>query len=137
MIHLPATTKKGGDCVGGPDVCKTPSPAGPPIPVPYPSLAACSGASDTCKKVLVTNKESVNDKSRIKSSMGDEAGTLKGVVSNTHCGEVQFKKASSNVYVQNRKFVHHLALTAHNGSNANAPIGSQVSPSQTKVLVKM
>ena len=31
--------------------------------------------------------------------------------------------------------VFHTATTAHNGSNANAPMGSHAAPSQTKVLV--
>jgi hypothetical protein len=137
MMGMPAATKKGGQCLGAPDVCKVPAPPGPPVPTPFPNSADCSGATKTIKKVLISKKETVVETSKIKSSKGDEAGTLKGMVSNTHRDQVQFKKYSSKVYAKNKKIVHHTALTTHNGSNANMPAGNHLSPSQTKVLVAM
>lgn len=136
-MTMPATTKKGGQCLGAPDVCKVPAPPGPPVPTPFPNSASCSGASGTIKKVLVEKKEVVVESSKIKSSKGDEAGTLKGMVSNTNRDQVQFKKYSSKVYAKNKKIVFHTAITAHNGSNANMPAGGHIQPSQTKVEVAM
>jgi hypothetical protein len=133
---FPATTKGGGDCVGsGPDTCKVPAPPGPPVPTPFPNTAQCSDTTKTIKKVQIVKKDTVVESSKIKSSMGDEGGTLKGMMSNTHRGEVQYKKYSSKVYAQKKKIVHHTAATSHNGSNANLPVGAHVSPSQTKVMV--
>ncbi len=136
MMKLPATTKKGGQCAAMPDVCKTPTPGGPPVPIPYPNMSMVSGAKDTVKKVLVCKKEGVVDGSKIPSSKGDEAGTLKGMVSNKHRAETQFKKYSSKVYFKKKKVVHHTAMTTHNGSTPNA-MGVHAVPSQTKVLVSM
>jgi len=122
--------------MGMPDVCKTPSPAGP-VPIPYPNLAQCSNASGTIKKVKIQKKETVVESSVIKDSKGDEAGTAKGMVSQTHRKDVKFKKYSSKVYAQNKKVVHHMALTSHNGSNPNLPVGNHMQASQSKVDVAM
>jgi len=130
---MPAATKKGGSTAGGPDVCKTP-PA-PPVPAPYPNMGQVADSDKTVSKVVIQNKETVVESSKIPSSKGDEAGTLKGLVSNTNMSTIQFKKASSKVYAKGKKIVFHTAKTAHNGSNANAPVGAHASPSQTKVLV--
>ncbi len=132
-MQMPAATKKRGTATGGPDVCKTP-PA-PPVPVPYPNVGQLANTDKTISKVVIENKETVVESSKIPRSTGDEAGTLKGVVSNTSRGPIKFKKYSSKVYAKGKKIVFHTAATAHNGSNANAPIGAHASPSQTKVVV--
>lgn len=137
MIRFPATTKKGGECVGGPDVCKVPNPGGPPIPTPFPNNASCSSAKKVCKKVVFSKKAVVCENSHIPNSKGDEAGTLKGLISNTHRDKAQFKKYSRKVYAKKKKIVHHTALTTHNGSTPNAPVGCHAAPSQTKVMVAM
>ena len=36
---FPASTKGGGMCFGFPDVCKTPAPPAPFVPIPYPNFA--------------------------------------------------------------------------------------------------
>ncbi len=132
-MRMPAATKKGGTAAGGPDVCKTP-PA-PPVPAPYPNMGQVASSDKTVSKVVIQNKETVVESSKIPSSKGDEAGTLKGMVSQTNRDSIQFKKYSSKVYAKGKKIVFHTAATAHNGSNANAPVGAHASPSQTKVVV--
>jgi hypothetical protein len=131
---LPATTKKGGMCIAVPDTCKTPA-APSPIPMPYPNMGQVNTATDVVAKVLVENKETVVESSKLPSSNGDEAGTVGGVVSGTFGKDVTFKQSSSKVFFQGKKAVTLTAVTAHNGSNANAPAGCHVAPSQTKVLV--
>lgn len=133
---MPAATKKGGTAAGFPDVCKTPA-APSPIPLPYPNIGQLSGAGKTIDKVVIGNKDTIVESSEISSSKGDEAGTLKGVVSSTNMSTIKFKKYSSKVYAKGKKVVFHTAVTAHNGSNANLPVGAHVSPSQTKVTVAM
>lgn len=51
-----------------------PSPGGP-IPTPYPNQGSMIG---------ITNKKTVTKSSKLGSSMGDEAGTQKGMISNTN-----------------------------------------------------
>lgn len=133
---FPATTTAGGQCAAFPDVCKTPVPGAPPVPIPYPNISMCSGAKKVVKKVVIVKKKTVSEKSLIKSSKGDEAGSLKGLISNKHRAETKFKKYSSKVYAKKKKIVHHTAITTHNGSNPNSP-GLHPKPSQTKVIVAM
>lgn len=132
---FPAATKAGGTCAAFPDVCKVPAPPGPPVPTPFPNTAQCSSAKDTTKKVKAGNKPLITTKSRISRSSGDEAGTLKGMVSSTNMDQVQFKAGSSKVKIEGDAAVTHLKSTGHNGSNANAPPGTHVSPSQTAVTI--
>jgi hypothetical protein len=92
-------------------------------------------AKKTATKVKFVSKEVVTTKSEIPRTMGDEAGVAKGVMSNTNMDKVVFKKGSSKVNVQGHPCVYHTATTGQNGSNANMPTGTQVAPSQSKVLV--
>jgi hypothetical protein len=57
---FPASSKGGGMSIGFPDVCKTPAPPQPVVPVAYPNIALTSGsASLKVKKVEVGSKEVV------------------------------------------------------------------------------
>jgi hypothetical protein len=94
-------------------------------------------AKKTAKKVKICDKAAVTKKSEMSRSMGDEAGVNKGVVSGMNMSKVTYKKASSKVKIEGQKCVYHTAMTGHNGANANMPAGTQVAPSQTKVLVAM
>ena len=122
-------------CLGFPDVCKTPI-IGVPVPIPYPNIAQCSSADDTVDKGVIEKKETVVEKSKISSSMGDEAGVQMGVVSNKQMDEVGFESYSGKVYFDGKKAVYHTATSSHNGKGSrNFPMGVQISPSQTKVKV--
>lgn len=134
---FPASTNGGGQCMGFPDVCKTPSPAGP-IPIPYPNIAMCNQASGgTCSsKVKIENKKACTEKTEISMSSGDEPGTVGGVVSSKFKGPGKYKKGASKVKVEGSPLVHLMSMIGLNGgSNANFPAGTQIAPSQTKVLV--
>ena len=133
---FPASTKGGGMTVAFPNVCKTPA-APSPLPIPYPSIGQCSDAKgSTCsKKVKILNKAVLTKVSEIASTNGDQAGTLKGVVSQTTGSKAQYKGSEKKVLIEGNAIVTHLKPVASNGANANMPAGTQVSPSQTKVLV--
>jgi archaellum component FlaG (FlaF/FlaG flagellin family) len=133
---FPASTKGGGMTFAFPNVCKTPA-APSPIPIPYPSIGQCSNASgDSCtKKVKILNKAVIHKGSEISSTSGDEAGTLKGMVSQTNRDKATYKTSASKVLVEGNEIVTHLKVAASNGSNANSPPGSQVAPSQTTVII--
>jgi len=133
---FPGSTNGGGQCMAAPDVCLTPMP--PPVgtvPVPYPNTAMLNQAQKTSKKVKFVNKEVLTLKSEIPKSMGDEAGTNKGVVSGMNMDKVTFKKGSTMVKIEGQPCIHLTSLSAHNGMNANMPAGAQIAPSQTKVIV--
>lgn len=132
---FPASTKGGGQCFAMPDVCLTPAPPAPPIPVPYPNTGMVNQAKKTSKKVKFSGKEVVTKKSEMSRSMGDEGGLNKGVVSGMNMSKVLYKKGSAKVKVQGQDCIHLTSMTGHNGSNANMPAGVQVAPSQTKVII--
>ncbi len=131
---FPASSKGGGQCMGAPDVCKTPTPGGP-VPIPYPNIGMVMQASKTSTKVKFCNKAAVTKKSEIPRSQGDEAGTVGGVVSNVNMNKITYKKCSSKVKVEGQGVAHLTSMTGHNGANANFPAGAQIAPSQTKVII--
>ena len=132
---LPGSTKGGGMCQATPDVCKTPAPPAPPIPIPYPNLGQLASAQKTSKKVKFFSAEVATLKTEIPSSQGDEAGVAGGVVSGGNMQKITFKKGSAKVKVEGQPVITLTSTTGHNGANANMPAGAQIAPSQTKVLV--
>jgi Domain of unknown function (DUF4150) len=137
MSKMPASTKAGGMCFAIPDVCLTPAPPAPPIPVPYPNTGQLAAANGAVDKVLIEMKETVAEGAKIPNSSGDEAGTNGGVTSGVNMGPVEPKMFSSKVFVGGKKVFFATGTSGHNGSNANMPAGMQVAPSQTKVIVGM
>src|SRR4051794_1428248 len=87
----------GGITTAFPDVCKTPSPAGP-VPIPYPNIAQ---STDTAQGTTTVNCDGnpvcVKD-SNFMVSTGDEAGSAGGgVVSNKIKGKAEFVNFSFDV----------------------------------------
>jgi hypothetical protein len=110
------------------------------VPTPFPNKADLATADNTVDKVLIEKKETIVEDSKISSTKGDESGssnlpTPKGVVSQSNMGPCVFKSSSSKVFAKGKKVVFHTASTAHNGDNANVPVGSHTSASQSKVHV--
>lgn len=120
-----------------PDVCKVPAPPAPPVPTPFPNIAMLNQADGgTCSsRVRIANKKVCTVQTEIARTSGDEAGTLKGVVSNSNMDKAVFRSGVSKVQVEGKDIAVHLRPTAHNGSSANAPAGTHVAPSQTSVIV--
>ena len=135
---FPASSKENGMCMtqGPTDVCKTPAPPAPPVPMPYPNIAMCNQANPgTCtKKVKVNAQPAITKDTQIPMSSGDEAGVAGGVVSSMIKGPCSFKKFSNKVKFEGANAVYVLCNTGHNGASPNA-VGMQTAPSQNKVLV--
>ena len=132
---FPISTRAGGTCFAVPDVCLVPAPSGP-VPTPFPSTGQCTDAAGTVSAVLVENQEVLVETSSIPRSSGDEPGTGGGVISGTFQGVVKFRTASAKVYAKGKRVILFGAVTAHNGDNANMPAGTQVAPSQARVLAR-
>jgi uncharacterized Zn-binding protein involved in type VI secretion len=134
---MPASTNGGGQCFAFPDVCKTPTPAGP-VPIPYPNIAMLTQASGgtVSSKVKIMGKKAATEATEITMSSGDEAGSVGGVVSNKIKGPAKFKQGSSKVKIEGKGAAYMGAMVGQNdASNSNMPAGHQVAPSQTKVTV--
>lgn len=83
-----------------PDVCKTPSPAGP-VPIPYPVIISMSSDLDkgsTTVKADGGNMIAIKD-CEFSRCTGDEAGTVGGVVSSTFGKEAKFILYSFDVKI--------------------------------------
>jgi hypothetical protein len=98
-----------------PDVCKTPSPGGP-IPVPYVNTASDSNLSKGAKKVKIEGNAAAKADSELSVSMGDDAGTAGGVVSNKFKGKLTWSSASTDVKIEGKGAVR---FTDPTGQNAN------------------
>ncbi|MFO0549120.1 MAG: PAAR-like domain-containing protein [Polyangiaceae bacterium] len=132
---IPASTKAGGVLNGVPDICLTPAPPGPPVPMPYPIIGQLPQANGVVTKVVIENKETCVEGSKLPKVDGDQSGTNGGVVSGQNMAEAAAKTFSSKVTFDGKKVVFQTSVFGMNGSNANMPGGMQVAPSQSKVLV--
>jgi hypothetical protein len=105
-----------------PDVCKTPSPAGP-VPIPYPNIAKSSDTADGSKKVTCDGNSIMLQGSNFSTSVGDEAGTAGGgIVSNTTKGKAEFVSYSFDVKVEGKSVPRQLDPMIHNKlSSPNTP----------------
>ena len=87
----------GGMSVVFPDVCLTPTPGGPPAPIPYPNIAKSSDTSAgpttvTCDGQMPMAKDAIYSR-----SSGDEAGTAGGVASGVNMGTATYVMYSFDV----------------------------------------
>jgi len=119
-----------GKTLASPDVCKTPAPPGPPVPMPYVNTATPAMANPVVTTVLVSGSPVLSKNSKIAMSNGDNAGVAGGVVSNAVMQEVCFTSASNKVTLKGKPAVRHLDQIKANKGNA---MGSFIEPSQTKV----
>ena len=83
-----------------PDVCLTPAPPGPPVPIPYSNVAVSQDADQGAKTVLVDGNPTLVEGSVFSKSTGDEAGCVGGVTSGVTKGAAQFIGCSFDVFVE-------------------------------------
>ncbi len=69
----------GGVSIAFPDVCKVPAPPAPFAPVPFPNISKSADTDKPTKKVKADGNPFCLKDSNFKTSVGDEAGTLKGI----------------------------------------------------------
>jgi hypothetical protein len=120
-----------------PDVCKVPAPPAPFVPAPFPNIAMLTQGNPgtMSSKVKIGNQPAASKDTEITMSSGDEAGSIGGMISSMIKGPCKFKSGSSKVKWEGKAAVHVTSPIGQNGSNANAPGGIQVAPSQVKVIV--
>ena len=109
-----------------PDVCKTPSPAGP-VPIPYPNVAMSSDTDGTAS-VKGDGSSCMVKGSTLRMSTGDEAGSLLGVVSNEIKGKAQFLAYSMDVKIEGQNACRLTDPMQHNLDPANAMGPAHVQP---------
>ncbi|PRQ03419.1 hypothetical protein ENSA5_16250 [Enhygromyxa salina] len=103
-----------------PDVCKTPSPGGPPIPVPYVNSAADRDLKKGSKRTKIGNKSIAIEGAKLGTSTGDEPGNAGGgLMSSKTKGAMTWQTASPNVRVEGKAVVRFMDVTMHNGNTFN------------------
>lgn len=118
-----------GVVMGFPDVCKTPSPAGP-IPIPYPNIAKSSDTTQGSQTLTVDGNPIMLKESVFATSTGDEAGSAGGgVVSNTIKGKAEFALYSFDVKVEGKNVCRLTDIMLLNKlSSPNTPPFPEVQP---------
>jgi hypothetical protein len=106
-----------GVTIAFPDVCKTPAPPAPPIPIPYPNIAQSSDTAQGTTKVKCDGNPICVKDSNFKMSTGDEAGSLFGVASNKTKGKAEFVNFSFDVKAEGKNVCRALDLMLHNDKN--------------------
>ena len=132
----PITTKSAGICFAFPDVCWTPVPLLPDLPIPYPNIAAGPTAlpPTACLKVLLTAGPAHTLMTTIPMSNGDNAGVALGVVSQMVMGPSRHMMGSTNVLYGGIPATKMTSPTGQNGMSLNIPAMTLV-PAQIKVLL--
>ena len=100
-----------------PDVCKTPAPPAPPIPIPYPNIAKSSDTASGASTVKCDGNPTCVKDSNFSMSTGDEAGSLLGVASNKIKGKAEFVNFSFDVKFEGKNVPRAMDLMLHNDKN--------------------
>jgi len=131
-----ANCQMGGVNNAMPDVCKTPAPPAPFVPIPYPNIALGSTAlpPTACLKVLLMAGPAHTLMTTIPMSNGDNAGVLMGVASQMVMGPSRHLMGSTNVLYGGIPATKMTGMTGQNGMSMNIP-GMTLVPAQIKVLL--
>ncbi len=86
----------GGMSTVFPDVCKTPVGSAV-VPIPYPNIGKSSDTSKGPKSVITDGQMPMVKEAQYSMSSGDEAGSLKGVISSDQKGVCEFMMYSFDV----------------------------------------
>ncbi|MBC8953424.1 DUF4150 domain-containing protein [Xenorhabdus sp. PB62.4] len=127
-----ANTQAGGtDMAIIPDVCLTPTPPLPPLPIPYPNFAqGTTGISPSTTNILFMGSPAHNMSTNIAMTNGDNAGVNLGVVSGTVMGPSRHTLGANSVLIKGSPATRLSSLTMQNSTNT---MGSRSAPSQIKV----
>lgn len=120
-----------GQDMGFPDVCLTPSPAGP-VPIPYPNIAMGPTAIPNVPTVLYMGGPAHNMATTIPMTNGDNAGVALGVASGMVMGPARHVTAAFTVILKGAPATRLTSVSLQNSTNCP---GCRIVPSQVKVLL--
>jgi hypothetical protein len=124
-----------GLCMGFPDVCKTPSPAGT-IPIPYPNIAKSSDTSKGSSTVKCDGEPVMIEGSSFSKSSGDEVGSAGGILSSCNKGKAEFILYSFDVKFDGKGVCRMADLMVLNKkSTANTPPFPEIQPPSPAVVM--
>jgi hypothetical protein len=103
---------------GPPDVCKTPTPSGP-VPIPYVNVAFSKDLVKGSTTVQADGESIALKDSEFATSIGDEPGTVGGVISGVNKGKAKFANYSMDVKVEGRNVCRLSDPMLLNGNQSN------------------
>jgi hypothetical protein len=106
----------GGQSPIFPDVCKTPTPAGP-VPIPYPNIGQSSNTSSGPTAVKCDGKMPMTKDAKYMMSSGDEAGSAMGVMSSKIKGACEYMLYSFDVKFEGKNVCRLGDSLFHNEKN--------------------
>jgi len=117
-----------------PDVCLTPTPAGP-LPVPYPNMAMSASTMPMAFTVLTECTPTLNMMSKGLVSMGDQTGVAMGAVSHLVAGQTSYMVGCFTIMMGGAPAQRLTSVTGQNclGVMPNGP-GVCLVPSQVTLL---
>jgi hypothetical protein len=107
----------GGMSVVFPDVCLTPTSAGP-VPIPYPNIAMASDTSAGPPTVTCDGEMPMTKDAKYSKSSGDEAGSAGGIASGTFTNVAEFMLYSFDVKFEGKGACRLGDPLFHNNKNA-------------------
>jgi hypothetical protein len=113
----------GGFSLIFPDVCKTPAPPAPPIPIPYPNTTKSGDASDCATTVQADGNPIMLKSSNFSVSTGDEAGSIGGIASNCIKGKGQFITYSFDIKAEGQNVPRNSDMLKQNGGSCFNGVG--------------
>jgi len=99
-----------------PDVCNTPTPAGP-VPIPYPNLGKSADTSSGPTSVTTDGQMPMTQDAKYMMSTGDEAGSALGVMSGKIKGTCEFMMYSFDVQFEGKNVCRLGDPLFHNDKN--------------------
>jgi Domain of unknown function (DUF4150) len=86
-----------------PDVCLTPAPPAPPVPIPYPNIALSSDLVNGTTTVTADGGNMIAIQgSQFSKSSGDEPGVNGGVISGVNMKETNWMTYSMDVFLEGK-----------------------------------
>jgi len=107
----------GGMSMVFPDVCLTPAPPAPPIPIPYPNIGKSSDTSSGTSTVQADGSMVMVKGAKYSMSAGDEPGSAGGVLSGTFTQSCEFLMYSFNVMLEGKNVCRMGDPLWHNNKN--------------------
>lgn len=126
-----ANSQMMGMDLGFPDVCLTPTPAGP-VPIPYPDIAMGPTAIPSQVKVFYFFTPAHNMATVTPLTNGDNAGVATGVASGMVMGPSRHLTAAFTILVGGMPATRMTSVSLQNSTNCP---GCRIVPSQPRVLL--
>ena len=126
-----ANTQMSGLDMAFPDVCNTPTPAGP-VPIPYPNMATAPMGVPPVANVMFSMAPAHNMSTVVPMTNGDNAGVALGVASGLVMGPSRHLTGAFTALIGGMPATRLTSMSNQNSTNA---VGARIVPSQAKVLI--